>query len=76
MRPLVCLYISEAEPSVLLFKDREGLTVDLSYVASVPDLCDVKFLVGPDRLPVYGVRAVLSTRSRLVLKSFRCNLRI
>ncbi|KAJ8297416.1 hypothetical protein KUTeg_023947 [Tegillarca granosa] len=55
----------EDEPSVLLFKDREGLTVDLSYVASVPDLCDVKFLVGPDRLPVYGVRAVLSTRSRI-----------
>ncbi|KAJ8301557.1 hypothetical protein KUTeg_020544, partial [Tegillarca granosa] len=49
----------------MLFKDRQGLTEDLKYVISVPELCDVTFLVGQDRLPVYGVRAVLATRSRM-----------
>ncbi|KAJ8322428.1 hypothetical protein KUTeg_000020 [Tegillarca granosa] len=53
------------DPSVMLFKDRQGLTEDLKYVISVPELCDVTFLVGQDRLPVYGVRAVLATRSRM-----------
>lgn len=49
----------------MLFKDRQGLTEDLKYVISVPELCDVTFLVGQDRVPVYGVRAVLATRSRM-----------
>ncbi|XP_067669936.1 serine-enriched protein-like [Haliotis asinina] len=30
----------------------------------MPDLCDVTFLVGEDRVPVHGVKAILATRSR------------
>lgn len=52
----------------MVVKDTRGLCEDLKYVISVPDLCDVTFLVGPDRLPVYGVKAILATRSRY------CNL--
>ncbi|XP_067669158.1 serine-enriched protein-like [Haliotis asinina] len=30
----------------------------------MPELCDVTFLVGSDRVPVHGVKAILATRSR------------
>lgn len=39
---------------------------DLRLITEMPNLCDVEFLVGEDREPVYGVKAVLATRSRYV----------
>ena len=37
---------------------------DLKFLASMPELCDITFLVGDTREPVTGVRAVLAARSR------------
>ena len=39
-------------------------TQDLKFLASMPELCDITFLVGDTREPVTGVRAVLAARSR------------
>nr|XP_011421663.2 serine-enriched protein [Crassostrea gigas] len=55
-----------SDPFVMVLKNRYELCEDLKYVISVPDLCDVLFLVGPEKTPVYGIRAILATRSRLM----------
>ena len=44
--------------------NKERLAQDLSVLSSMPELCDVTFLVGSDRQPVCGVRAILAARSR------------
>ncbi|KAK3610073.1 hypothetical protein CHS0354_032159 [Potamilus streckersoni] len=41
------------------------LSDDMRSIISVPELCDIIFLVGPQRMPVYGLRAILSARSRI-----------
>ncbi|XP_071167543.1 serine-enriched protein-like [Mytilus edulis] len=43
---------------------------NIRYILSMPDLCDVMFIVGPQRVPVYGLKAILSTRSRLFFVMF------
>ena len=35
-------------------------------ILSIPEMCDVTFLVGPKEIPVHGLKAVLSVRSRWV----------
>lgn len=47
-----------------LFENKSGLADDLKFLASMPELCDVTFLVGETREPVCGVRAILAARSR------------
>ena len=37
---------------------------DMRFLASIPELCDVTFLVGETREPVCAVKAVLAARSR------------
>lgn len=54
----------DSNPFVMVLKNRYELCEDLKYVISVPDLCDVTFLVGLEKTPVYGIRAILATRSR------------
>lgn len=44
--------------------NKESLAHDLSALSTMPELCDVTFLVGADRQPVCGVRAILAARSR------------
>ena len=44
-------------------KDFGGLCSDLSFLAHLPELCDVTFLVGADKEPVCAVRAILAARS-------------
>ena len=39
----------------------------MRFLASIPELCDITFLVGETREPVCAVKAVLAARSRLVL---------
>ncbi len=46
------------------YENRDSLAHDLSFLANMPELCDVTFLVGEDRQPVCGVRAILAARSR------------
>ena len=39
----------------------------MRFLASIPELCDITFLVGETREPVCAVKAVLAARSRLVI---------
>lgn len=47
------------------FENKSGLADDMKFLASMPELCDVTFLVGDTREPVCAVKAVLAARSRL-----------
>lgn len=47
-----------------LFENKTGLAEDMKFLASMPELCDVTFLVGDTREPVCAVKAVLAARSR------------
>ncbi|XP_021360597.1 serine-enriched protein-like [Mizuhopecten yessoensis] len=58
------------------YQNTSALCEHLKYILSMPELCDVTFLVGPTKVPVHGVKAILSTRSRVmyqfILKNERC----
>lgn len=54
----------EEEPDFSLFENKTGLAEDMKFLASMPELCDVTFLVGDAREPVCAVKAVLGARSR------------
>lgn len=54
----------EAEPDLSTFENKSGLAEDMKFLASMPELCDVTFLVGDTREPVCAVKAVLAARSR------------
>lgn len=54
------------EPDLSTFENKTGLAEDMKFLASMPELCDVTFLVGETREPVCAVKAVLAARSRLV----------
>ncbi|OWF45718.1 serine-enriched protein-like [Mizuhopecten yessoensis] len=51
---------------VMSYKSTKALCEHLKYIVSMPELCDVTFLVGPTKVPVYGVKAILGTRSRVL----------
>lgn len=51
------------------FENKTGLAEDMKFLASMPELCDVTFLVGDTREPVCAVKAVLAARSRFVQKT-------
>lgn len=44
--------------------NKDSLAHDLSFLATMPELCDVTFLVGDERQPVCAVKAILAARSR------------
>lgn len=48
------------------FDNRSGLAEELKFLASMPELCDVTFLVGDTREPVCAVKAILAARSKQV----------
>ncbi|XP_020281591.1 serine-enriched protein isoform X2 [Pseudomyrmex gracilis] len=52
------------EPDYSIFENKTGLAEDMKFLASMPELCDVTFLVGATREPVCAVKAVLAARSR------------
>lgn len=52
------------EPDLSTFENKSGLAEDMKFLASMPELCDVTFLVGDTREPVCAVKAVLAARSR------------
>ena len=49
-----------------IFENKSGLAEDMRFLASMPELCDVTFLVGDTREPVCAVKAVLCARSRYI----------
>ena len=50
------------------YRSTQELCNTLQYILSLPDLCDVMFIVGEKRVPIYGMKAVLATRSRVFHK--------
>ncbi|KAK3100453.1 hypothetical protein FSP39_020276, partial [Pinctada imbricata] len=53
---------------VMRYSSTDTLVNNLQIILSMPELCDVVFLVGEKQVPVYGVKAVLSTRSKVFNK--------
>ncbi|XP_023235690.1 serine-enriched protein-like [Centruroides sculpturatus] len=58
----------EEDDDYTVFEDKPGLAEDMKFLASMPELCDVTFLVGETREPVCAVKAVLAARSRVFQK--------
>lgn len=54
----------EENSEVMNFTSTRALCNQLKYILSVPDLCDVVFHVGPEKVPIYGLKAIMGTRSR------------
>lgn len=52
------------EPDLNIFENKSGLAEDMKFLASMPELCDVTFMVGESREPVCAVKAVLAARSK------------
>lgn len=52
--PLTCL--ADTEPDLSTFENKSGLAEDMKFLASMPELCDVTFLVGETREPVCAVK--------------------
>ncbi|XP_069102897.1 serine-enriched protein-like [Argopecten irradians] len=48
------------------FTSTNNLCDSLKYILSLPELCDVTFLVGSNKIPIHGVKAILGTRSRVL----------
>ena len=46
------------------FENKSSLANDLSFLAMMPEYCDVTFLVGQNQQPMCGVKAILASRSR------------
>lgn len=54
----------EEKEDISIFENKSGLGEDMKFLASMPELCDVTFLVGDTREPVCAVKAVLAARSK------------
>lgn len=54
------------ESDYSIFENKAGLAEDMKFLASMPELCDVTFLVGDTKEPICAVKAVLAARSRFV----------
>lgn len=52
------------QEDISIFENKSGLGEDMKFLASMPELCDVTFLVGDTREPVCAVKAVLAARSK------------
>ena len=56
------------EPDLSIFENKSGLAEDLKFLASMPELCDVTFLVGETREPVCAVKVGWnSTSSKFII---------
>ncbi|XP_018907751.1 serine-enriched protein isoform X4 [Bemisia tabaci] len=60
--------VIEDESDLSKFENKSGLAEDMKFLASMPELCDITFLVGDSREPVCAVKAVLAARSRVFYK--------
>lgn len=54
---------NKPEGNRFIYHNRESLAHDLNFLAVMPELCDVTFLVGEERQPVCGVKAIMAARS-------------
>uniref|UniRef100_T1JKK2 BTB domain-containing protein n=1 Tax=Strigamia maritima TaxID=126957 RepID=T1JKK2_STRMM len=60
------------EPDYSVFENKSGLGDDMKFLASMPELCDITFLVGESREPVCAVKAILAARSREIKIILKC----
>lgn len=51
--------MADAEPDLSTFENKTGLAEDMKFLASMPELCDVTFLVGDTREPVCAVKVCI-----------------
>lgn len=59
------------DESESIFENKTGLAEDLKFLASMPELCDITFLVGETREPVCAVKVRTLTQFLLfILLSF------
>lgn len=54
--PEVLALSPDQEPDLSTFENKSGLAEDMKFLASMPELCDVTFLVGETREPVCAVK--------------------
>jgi len=55
---------SASSSEAFRFENKCSLANDLSFLAMMPEYCDVTFLVGENQQPMCGVKAILASRSR------------
>lgn len=70
--------VAADEPDLSIFENKSGLAEDLKFLASMPELCDVTFLVGETREPVCAVKVQTtfsSQTSRVVSKRFEISMK-
>lgn len=48
--------LTDIESDLSTFENKTGLAEDMKFLASMPELCDVTFLVGETREPVCAVK--------------------
>ena len=58
------------QEDMAMFENKTGLCEDMKFLANMPELYDVTFLVGDSREPVGGIKAVLAARSRFFSSNF------
>lgn len=63
------------EPDLSIFENKSGLAEDLKFLASMPELCDVTFLVGETREPVCAVK-VSGMESCFIIKTLEKKFRV
>ena len=63
MKQPKCLTVSDTAPDILKVRSTYALSEDLKTIMTLPEMCDVTFLIGPSEVPVYGVRAILAMSS-------------
>ncbi|XP_064614458.1 serine-enriched protein-like [Liolophura sinensis] len=54
---------------IFTFQNTSALCDDLRSIITIPQMCDVMFLVGKEKVAVYGLKAILATRSRTFFKT-------
>jgi hypothetical protein len=52
------------ESDEVMFENKIGLAEDMKRLGRSQLFCDVKFIVGESREPLYAVKAVLASRSK------------
>ncbi len=57
------LHCLSSEGNGSQYVNKDSLAHDLGFLATMPELCDVTFLVGTDQAPVCAVKAILAARS-------------
>lgn len=61
------------EPDLSIFENKSGLADDLKFLASMPELCDVTFLVGETREPVCAVKVIFCSLLLVNCRKFSCS---